>query len=83
MSAESYVDVTAILDVSKWSDQRRCLMCCMEVYQPVGLQYKPDLMALPFTGKNEKLLLIVFGHYNIILQTEFANFVANTKKSQA
>ena len=50
---------------------------------PTGLQYKPDLMALPFTGKNEKLLLIVFGHYNIILRTEFADFLANTKKSRA
>jgi len=49
---------------------------------PTGLQNKPDLMALPFTGKNEKLLLIVFGHYNIHLRTEFADFVANTKKSR-
>ena len=48
-----------------------------------SLQYKPDLMALPFKGTNEKLLLIVFDHYNMILRTEFADFVANTNKSRA
>ena len=53
LGAESYVNVTAILDVAKWSD-RWHLPHVLHGSLPTGSQYKPDLMALPFTGKNEK-----------------------------
>ena len=53
LSAESYVNVTAILDVAKLSD-RWHLPHVLHGSLPTGVQYKPDLMALSFTGKNEK-----------------------------
>lgn len=82
LSAESYVDIATVLDVSNWRERGRC--CIHVVLGDVSsvLQLKPDPTGLPFTGKTEQLLLIVFGYYNIILRREYAYFVGNTTKSR-
>lgn len=43
-----------------------------------GLLYKPDILTLPSTGESVKICMIIFVYYNIILQTEFADFVSKT-----
>ena len=44
-----------------------------------GLPSKRGHMGLPFTDETGKILFIVFGHYNVILQTEVTDFVPNMK----
>ena len=43
LSAESYIDVAAILDVAKWSERRRCLIHVLLGSVPTGLSNRVNL----------------------------------------